>query len=167
MKILLAASEAVPFAKTGGLADVCGALPLALAKLGHQPALIMPAYRQVLEGGFPLEPTGVELSIPIGHKTVAGRLLTSKFPGSDVPAYFVEQPQYFDRDHLYGSGNQDYRDNCERFVFFSRAVLEAIRLLKLDSRCLARPRLANWARCPPISRSNIAASPASIASPAC
>ncbi len=132
MKILLAASEAVPFAKTGGLADVCGALPLALAKLGHQPALIMPAYRQVLEGGFRLEPTGVELSIPIGHKTVAGRLLTSKFPGSDVPAYFVEQPQYFDRDHLYGSGNQDYRDNCERFVFFSRAVLEAIRLLKLD-----------------------------------
>ena len=132
MKILLAASEAVPFAKTGGLADVCGALPTALAKLGHQPALIMPAYRQVLEGGFALERVGGELAIPVGRKTVAGRLLKSRIPGSEVPAYFVEQAQYFDRDHLYGSGTQDYRDNCERFIFFSRAVLEAIRLLNLE-----------------------------------
>ena len=53
MHIAFAASECVPFSKTGGLADVCGALPLALAKLGHQPALIMPAYRQVLEGDQP------------------------------------------------------------------------------------------------------------------
>ncbi|HEV3415667.1 MAG TPA: glycogen/starch synthase, partial [Pirellulales bacterium] len=105
MKILLAASEAVPFAKTGGLADVCGALPAALAKLGHQAALIMPAYRQVLEGGYALERLGVELAIPVGRKTVSGRLLKSHLPGSDVPAYFVEQAQYFDRDHLYGNSN--------------------------------------------------------------
>jgi len=131
VKILIATSEAVPFAKTGGLADVCGALPVALAALGQQPALIMPAYRQVLEGGFQLEPLGVELNLPVGRKTIAGRLLRGKIPGSDVPAYFVEQAQYFDRDHLYGAGNQDYRDNCERFVFFSRAVLETIRLLNL------------------------------------
>ncbi|HEV2971867.1 MAG TPA: glycogen synthase GlgA [Pirellulales bacterium] len=132
MKILLAASEAVPFAKTGGLADVCGALPTTLAKLGHKTALIMPAYRQVLEGGYGLERLGVELAIPIGRKTVSGRLLKSRLPGSDVPAYFVEQPQYFDRDHLYGNSNQDYRDNCERYVFFSRAVLETIRHLNLE-----------------------------------
>ncbi len=132
MKILVAASEAVPFAKTGGLADVCGALPVALAALGHQPALILPAYRQVLGGPWRLEPVGAELSIPVGRKSVTGRLLKSVIPGSDVPVYFVDQPQYFDRDHLYGSGNQDYRDNAERYVFFSRAVLEAIRLLKLE-----------------------------------
>jgi starch synthase len=131
VRILIAASEAVPFAKTGGLADVCGALPVALGGLGQQPALIMPAYRQVLEGGFSLEPLGVELNIPVGRKSVAGRLLKGTIPGSEVPAYFVEQAQYFDREHLYGAGSQDYRDNCERFVFFSRAVLEAIRLLNL------------------------------------
>lgn len=131
MKILLAASEAAPFAKTGGLADVCGALPVALEKLGHQPALIMPAYRQVLGGSWPLERVGPELAIPVGRKSVTGRLLKSQIPGSNVPVYFVDQPQYFDRDHLYGTGNQDYRDNAERFVFFSRAVLETIRQLGL------------------------------------
>ena len=132
MKILFAASEAVPFAKTGGLADVCGSLPAALAKLGHQPALIMPAYRQVLDGGYSLERLGVEMTIPVGSKSMPASLLKSHLPGSDVPVYFVENAQYFDRDHLYGGGNQDYRDNCERFVFFSRAVLEAIRYLNLE-----------------------------------
>ncbi len=127
MKILLAASEAVPFAKSGGLADVCGALPGELARLGHQPTLIMPAYRQVFNAGVPIEATGVKLDVPVGQKTVAGSLLRSKLPGTDVPVYFVEQADYFDREHLYGSGAADYRDNCERFVFFSRAVMEAIR----------------------------------------
>ncbi len=131
MKILLATSEAVPFAKTGGLADVCGALPSALARLGHQPALIMPAYRQVFQAGARIEPVGEPFEIPVGQRQVGARLLQGKIPGTDVPAYFVEQPQYFDRDHLYGAGNQDYRDNCERFIFFSRAVLEAIARLNL------------------------------------
>jgi len=131
VKILLAASEAVPFAKTGGLADVCGALPGELARLGHEPTLILPAYRQVFNAGVPIEPTDVTLEVPVGQKTVSGRLLRGKLPGSDVPVYFVEQPDYFDRDHLYGPASQDYRDNCERFVFFSRAVMEAIRRLRL------------------------------------
>ncbi|MDZ4817665.1 MAG: glycogen synthase GlgA [Planctomycetota bacterium] len=144
MKIVLATSEAVPFAKTGGLADVCGALPMELARLGHQVTLFMPAYRCVLNGDFDLEPTGVQLSIPIGRKNVTGQLLVGRFPSQNpatnhVPAaanepvvYFIQQDDYFDRDGLYQERGEDYRDNCERFVFFSRAVLEAIRLLQID-----------------------------------
>ena len=64
----MATSEAVPFAKTGGLADVCGALPIELAKLGHHPTLILPAYRQVRSAGVPIEPTGVHFDVLIGNK---------------------------------------------------------------------------------------------------
>jgi starch synthase len=134
VKILLATSEAVPFAKTGGLADVCGALPVALEKLGHETALILPAYRQIHQAGLPIEPTGVDFSVPIGNKTVSGTFLRSRLPQSNVPVYLVQQDQYFDRPSLYQEAGRDYKDNCERFVFFSRAVLEAVQLfdMKLD-----------------------------------
>ena len=131
MNILLATSEAVPFAKTGGLADVSGALPIELARLGHQAAVILPAYRQVRYCGLPIEPLGIDFIVPIGSKMVTGHLSRSHLPGGKVPVYLVEQDQYFDRDQLYGVDSKDYLDNCERFVFFSRAVLEAIRLLDL------------------------------------
>jgi len=132
MNILIATSEATPFAKTGGLADVCGALPVELARLGQRPAVIMPAYRAALNCGRPIESLGVELEIPIGSKTVGGSLLASTLPESDVPVYLVRQDDYFDRPGLYMEDDEDYIDNCERFVFFCRAVLEAVRLLKLS-----------------------------------
>jgi starch synthase len=132
VNILLATSEAVPFAKTGGLADVSGALPIELARQGHRPAVIMPAYRAARYCGQPIEPLGIDFIVPIGSRMVTGHLLQSQLPGSDVPVYLVQQDQYFDRDELYGTAGKDYIDNCERFVFFSRAVLEAIRLLQLD-----------------------------------
>ena len=72
MKIVLATTEVEPFAKTGGLADVCGSLPIELAKLGHEPVVLMPAFRQVHQGGQPIESTGVEFDLPIGGKTVRG-----------------------------------------------------------------------------------------------
>lgn len=131
MNILLATSEAVPFAKTGGLADVCGALPIELARLGHEAALILPAYRQVRYSGLPIESLGIDFIVPIGTKLVSGHLLRSSLGGGKVPVYLVEQDHYFDREHLYGNDGKDYPDNCERFVFFSRAVLEAVRLLDL------------------------------------
>jgi starch synthase len=132
VKILLATSEAVPFAKTGGLADVCGALPIELARLGHWAGVILPAYRQARCCGLVMEPMGIEFIVPIGSKTVLGRLLRSRLPGSDVPVYLIEQDGYYDRPELYGQNGEDYPDNCERFVFFSRAVMEAVRLLELD-----------------------------------
>ncbi len=131
MKILLATSEAVPFAKTGGLSDVCGSLPLELAKLGHELTVILPAYRQMRQSGMPIEPTGVHFEVPIGSKSVSGTFLKSHLPNSSVPVYLVHQDHYFNRRELYQEDGTDYKDNCERFVFFSRAVLEAIRLLDL------------------------------------
>jgi starch synthase len=128
----MATSEAVPFAKTGGLADVCGALPIELNRLGHQVAVIMPAYRQTRYCGQPIEPLGVDFIVPIGSKMVTGHLLRSTMPGGKVPVYLVQQDQYYDRDELYNVDGKDYADNCERFVFFCRAVLEAIRLLDLQ-----------------------------------
>ncbi len=132
MKILLASSEVVPFAKTGGLADVCGALPVELAKLGHEVSVIMPAYRRVRHCGQEIADTGIRVEVPIGSHVVEGRYLRSHLPGSDVPVYLVEQARYFDRDELYREAGRDYKDNCERFVFFCRAVMESIRLFDLN-----------------------------------
>jgi starch synthase len=139
-KLLLAASEVVGFAKTGGLADVAGSLPRALARRGHDCAIILPLYRAARTGKVPITPTERTFTIPIGNRTVAGSLWRATLPDSPVPVYLVEQPEYFDRDDpaqgrglyqftLPGGQKRDYPDNCERFIFFSRAVLEAIRLL--------------------------------------
>ncbi len=131
MNIIVVASEAVPFAKTGGLADVAGALPRELAKLGHTATLILPCYRRVSNAGVPIRPTGVALRIPVGGRAVEGFINEADLPGSNVKVYLIDQPHYFDRPDLYQEKGRDYPDNCERFVFFDRAVLETIRLLKL------------------------------------
>lgn len=131
LRIVFATSEAVPFAKTGGLAEVCGTLPPVLAEWGHEVTVIMPLYRCVRYGGFPLEPLGIRYVVPIGTKTVSGHLVAGHIPKSPVRTIFVEQDQYFDRDGLYHEGGKDYLDNCERFIFLSRSVLEVIRLLDL------------------------------------
>ena len=132
VKILLASSEVVPFAKTGGLADVCGSLPIELQRLGHQVTVIMPAYRCAKNCGQEIHDTGVDFDVPIGSHVVSGRYWKSQLPNSDVPVYLVDQPHYFDRNELYWEDGRDYKDNCERFVFFNRAVMESIRLLDLE-----------------------------------
>ena len=98
MKILYASSEVAGFAKTGGLADVAGSLPIALAARGLDCAVVMPLYRACRSSGQPLQPTEHRLSIPIGDRIVEGRIWRSTLPGSDVPVYLIEQPDYFDRD---------------------------------------------------------------------
>jgi starch synthase len=140
LRILLAASEVTGFAKTGGLADVCAALPRALARRGHRVAVVTPFYHAVRARELPLTPLPQPLDIPVGGRTVGGRLLRGTLPDSDVPVYFVEQPEFFGRDDptqgrgLYqytapGGARRDYPDNAERFLFFARAVLEAMPLL--------------------------------------
>ena len=128
MNILIASSEAVPFAKTGGLADVCGVLPHELAKLGHNVILMIPAYSAIKHCGVETEELDVSFDIPIGSKIVTGRFLRAKID-SPAQVILVKQDDYFDRPQLYGENGEDYRDNCERFAFFSRAVLESIQLL--------------------------------------
>jgi starch synthase len=131
MNVVVIASEAVPFAKTGGLADVAGSLPLALERLGHHASIILPCYRQVWKAQIPLTTTGLTLQVPVGSKVVEGFVYSTRVPGSKVNVYLIDQPHYFDRDGLYQENGTDYPDNCERFVFFDRAVLETVRLLDL------------------------------------
>jgi starch synthase len=139
-KILLAASEVVGFAKTGGLADVAGSLPRALARRGHIVAVLMPLYRGPRTGRIPVTPTEHRFSANMGGRTYDGRLWRATLPGSNVPVYLVEQAELYDRDDrtlglgLYqfsstGGHKRDYPDNCRRFLFLCRAILEAPPLL--------------------------------------
>lgn len=129
MRIVLVSSECVPFAKTGGLADVCGALPGELARLGHDVRVIMPAFRSVRESGLPIETADLALDVPIGGRIASGVVERTWIPDTEVPVYLIKSDHYFDRPQLYREAGEDYRDNCERFVFFCRGALETIRLL--------------------------------------
>src|ERR1700731_5035028 len=126
MQLAFVASEGVPFSKTGGLADVVGALPRALAALGHQVSVYLPRYRQTKLS----EPATVvkSITIPFDDKYRFASVVTGGIQ-SGVRFYFVEFPEFFDRDALYGTAAGDYPDNAERFALFSRAVLEATKIL--------------------------------------
>jgi starch synthase len=152
LKVLSAASEVVGFAKTGGLADVAGALPGALRRRGADCAVVLPLYHSVRTGKAHIAPTGHSFAVPIANRTVVGSIWQSALPGTDVPVYLIEQPDYFERDDmsqgrglyqfaLPGGQKRDYPDNCERFIFFGRAVLEAIRLLRFSPDIL---HLSDW-----------------------
>ncbi|MBI5887561.1 MAG: glycogen synthase [Deltaproteobacteria bacterium] len=129
LSVIYVSPEAVPFSKTGGLADVAGALPSALKGLGAAISVFLPLHRQTASGGFNLADTGVTVSVPIGVKEVRGRVLKSVETGVDT--YFLKCDEYFDRTHLYTTHDGDYSDNLERFAFFSRGVLEAVKVLKI------------------------------------
>jgi starch synthase len=126
MHIAFAASEGVPFSKTGGLADVVGALPRALAAQGHQVSLYLPRYRQTKLVNA--ETVVRSITVPFDDEY---RFCSVVSGGSSagVTNYFVEYPPFFDRDALYGTPTGDYPDNAERFALFSRAVIEATKIL--------------------------------------
>jgi len=102
MKIILASSEVVPFAKTGGLADVCGALPRELESLGHEVNVFMPLYRCVKEKSesIKIEATGQRLEIPIGNNVEEGQLFKSTIPNSNVTLWLVGHDEFYDRPVL-------------------------------------------------------------------
>jgi starch synthase len=118
MKILHIAAECAPFAKTGGLGDVVGALPKALRKLGHDVRVVLPLYRGIDWNAQEVLPH--VLVVPLGGGNRYGGVRRGTLPGSDVPIYFVEHRHYFDRQGLYG-----YGDDIERFAFLCRAALES------------------------------------------
>jgi starch synthase len=117
MRILMVASEAAPYAKTGGLADVVGALPRALGRLGHSVDVVMPRYRGV-DAGVPV----ARVTVPLGGLVADATVWAVSDAGGRT--LFVEHPAYFDRDYLYGAVGHDYPDNPERFAFLCRAALE-------------------------------------------
>jgi starch synthase len=127
MKVLFAASEATPFAKTGGLADVAGSLPPAIAALGHDVRVVMPRYRMVDAERFKLKHVAT-FYVPLGSWKERCNVLEGRM-GKNVTVYFVNKDIYFDRPGLYGTPRGDYRDNAERFTFFSRSIPELCRVL--------------------------------------
>jgi starch synthase len=124
MRVLFCASEVVPLAKTGGLADVAGALPAALAARGVDVRLAMPRYRGISIEQAHLGPVEVRT----GDQMLAGTVGEARLPGGPLPVWLVDQPALFDRPGLYGEGGADYEDNLVRFAFFSRAVLQHLRV---------------------------------------
>ena len=133
LNIVMAASEAVPYAKTGGLADVAGALPLELLKLGHRVTLVIPHYGRFFAGRPPLQPVA-QLVIPVagGKADVVLEEETVPVRGAHFPlrVLAVRYDPYFDRTGLYQSSEGDYPDNLDRFVLFSKAVLETVTFLR-------------------------------------
>lgn len=131
LSIVVVSPEVVPFAKTGGLADVAGALPRAWAALGARPSVFLPAYRKVRATTPGLKREAATVRVPILDRTVEAGILRGTLPDSKVPAFFIDAPEFFDREELYGTPKGDYPDNASRFTFFARAVLEAVRALDL------------------------------------
>jgi starch synthase len=126
MHIAFAASECVPFSKTGGLADVVGAVPRALAALGHKVSVYSPLYRSVLLDN---PRTAVRsIIVPFDDQYRFCSIIDGGIHDG-VQHFFVDYPAYFDRDALYGTPIGDYHDNAERFAMFSRAVIEGTKIL--------------------------------------
>jgi starch synthase len=127
MNIVFAASECVPFSKTGGLADVVGALPQALADLGHQVSVYLPKYKQT-----PLENDAKVLLPSVTVPFDDQYRFCSVLDGgrrAGVQFYFIDYPSFFGRENLYGTPAGDYPDNAERFALYCRAVVEASKIL--------------------------------------
>src|SRR5438067_1190042 len=126
VRIAFAASECVPFSKTGGLADVVGALPRAVAALGHEVTVYLPKYKQTKL----VEPTTVlrSLTVPFDDQYRFCSVLDGG-KQSGVQFYFIDYPPFFERDALYGTPAGDYPDNAERFALYCRATIEASKIL--------------------------------------
>jgi starch synthase len=127
MKIAIAATEAAPYAKTGGLADVIGSLPKALEKLGCEIKVFMPKYWQVDDNKYELtyDSSIGEMPIRVNGHTRSVHILRSKLAGSNVDIYFVDCPHYFYRKYIYTMDP----DEDERFILFCKAVIEALQRL--------------------------------------
>jgi starch synthase len=122
-RVLMAASEAAPFVKTGGLADVLGGLPPALAKLGDDVAVVIPKYRKVEL--FGAERIYHDLPVWLGGTLFSAAI--DRVVDRGVTYLFVNCPPLFDREGIYNIANQDYPDNHIRFAAFSRAAMEIVR----------------------------------------
>ena len=123
-RVAIVSSEATPFAKTGGLADMVGALAASLTRQGVDASLVLPAYRSVLRREE-VVPTGISFDVPVADGFERADVLEGVV-GSGTPAFFVRADRFFDREGLYGPPGSEYPDNADRFAFFGRAVLELL-----------------------------------------
>ncbi len=123
LKILFLSPEIVPFAKTGGLADVAGALPSALKRLGVDVRLVLPCYRTARDVNLKKRRLRKELRVPLGSEILGANVFESRTE-TGVIIYLIERDDMYDRSNLYGNHFGDYYDNLERFSFFCRAALK-------------------------------------------
>lgn len=135
LKILFATSECFPFAKAGGLGDVVGALPIALAARGHDVRVVMPRYAVTKKR--PASPLAGSLGVPFGPGTVWTRVFRSELGGGSqplVPLYLLEHDRLFDRRGIYDDPDSGaYGDNLERYALLSRGAIELTRYLGFDA----------------------------------
>ncbi len=132
MNIILVSSEIVPYAKTGGLADVCGALTMELNRLGHNCIAVMPFYKVVQIAPLKNMKSIAEFSIKIGEKYYSAEIIEEEFSQQNSPIWFVKNDHFYNRLGLYGDDKGDYQDNAVRFIFFCKAVLETIKVINKD-----------------------------------
>ncbi len=130
MHIVYAASECVPFAKTGGLADVVAALPRELVRQGHQCTVYLPFYRQVQKHTTERRVVVPSITIPFHGYNRFVTVLDGGIRGG-VQYYFLDCPELFDREGIYGAQGSEYSDNAERFGLYSRAVIEAAKQIAI------------------------------------
>lgn len=130
MKIVFVASEMAPFAKTGGLADVTGSLPLEIRSLGHEVLAFLPRYQSVNLQDRKMKLEIKKMPVPLGGVFESTDIYGYEDP-KGVKFYFIDYPNFFCREALYGTPHGDYPDNDLRFIFFQRAVLEALKVLKI------------------------------------
>ena len=123
LKIMMVTSEVVPFAKTGGLADMVGALAAALIELGHDVRVVLPRYYSVDLGR--LRRIGEPLGVPLGTVEEWCAVYEGRLPGSEVPVYFLDHEELFGRDGIYGTRLEpSFHDNLERFAVLCRGALQ-------------------------------------------
>ena len=125
MNILWVTSEAVPFAKTGGLADVSAALPAALAERGHKVSVVMPYYPQLMgKLNLKFDEEHDLLRIPFGEGCEWAKVNVLR-SGENLSWYFIEYHRFFDRPNLYDWNGQEYADNAQRYIFLCRAAISS------------------------------------------
>lgn len=129
MKILIVSPEVAPFVPECGLAEFAGFLPDALSKRGHDVRIVTPKYKITEDAAFGLRTCVERLEIPISNRKETCAILEGRLRNS-VPAYFVKNDTYYRRDYLYGDSQGDYPDNAERFIYFSRSILEICKALR-------------------------------------
>jgi starch synthase len=127
MKVAMLSSEVVPFSKTGGLADVAGALPKFLGRIGTEVLVLSPLYRETKTRSFPLR--RLDNGVEIDWLDRRDRFPVWEHRLDNVRFLFIDRDPYFDRDYLYGTPKGDYPDNGERFAFFSKAALETVKAI--------------------------------------
>lgn len=121
MKVVFVSSEIVPFASTGGLGDVCSALPHALARQGVEAIRMMPLYKEIDREEYGLKKCDIDFHIPLGHAWYYGTVWYQKHEG--VTTYFIQSEEFFERPGIYGTLDHGYADNYERFLFFQKAAV--------------------------------------------